>query len=140
MTIEYRTAPAGVNTKRFVQELITSAIVVGGGCIAYGIVLLFVVPKFRAIFKDFRTSLPTLTEWILAFSDWYGSSLGWCLTLPLLIVMVVGVAVIGAMNPRAGRWLRRGFLLAFLLMMGVTVMAIFLPLTKLISSVSGGAP
>jgi len=140
MDIEYRTAPAGVTTKRFVQELITSAIVVGGGCIACSIVLLFVVPKFREIFKDFRTSLPTLTERILTLSDWYGSSWGWCLTLPLLVVMVVGVAVISAMNPTAGRWLRRGFLLAFVLVMSVTVMAILLPLMKLISSVSGGAP
>lgn len=32
--------------------------------------MMFVVPKFREIFNDFRTSLPALTEFLLSFSDW----------------------------------------------------------------------
>ncbi len=40
-------------------------------------IMIFVVPKFREIFNDFRTSLPALTEWLLGLSDWIATGGTW---------------------------------------------------------------
>jgi type IV pilus assembly protein PilC len=46
--------------------------------------MIFVVPKFREIFKDFGVPLPTITQYVLAISDWIANEYGWLLILPLL--------------------------------------------------------
>lgn len=41
--------------------------------VAVGIVsfiMMFIIPKFKKIFEDFGTTLPTMTEMLIGFSDW----------------------------------------------------------------------
>ena len=44
-------------------------------------IMVFVVPKFREIFNDFRTSLPPLTEGLLSVSDWIAHQYGWLIIM-----------------------------------------------------------
>jgi len=44
-------------------------------------IMVFVVPKFREIFSDFRTHLPALTEGLLGLSDWIAHQYGWLIIL-----------------------------------------------------------
>jgi len=42
-------------------------------------IMIFVVPKFRDIFSDFRTSLPLPTEILMGISDWVVQDYGWAI-------------------------------------------------------------
>lgn len=55
-----------------------AAIVSFAVCIVAGI-MVFVIPKFKTIFKDFDTELPGMTMILLNFSDWFvgGTPPGW---------------------------------------------------------------
>ena len=45
--------------------------------------MIFVVPKFRDIFKDFHTTLPWSTQLVIDISDWVANEYGWVFLLPL---------------------------------------------------------
>lgn len=111
--------------------------------------LLFVVPPFEAIFKDFGTVLPAPTTWLLAASR-FAARGGWV----ILIVFPVIAGFLGALrrarvpaadvqSERRG-WLRRMSLLGLLVLLAVsaivvvTMIALFLPMISLIQAVSGG--
>jgi len=34
-------------------------------------IMVYIIPKFQAIFKDFGFKLPALTEWLMATSEWF---------------------------------------------------------------------
>src|SRR4029077_4891367 len=56
--------------KKVVGAMIYPAVVIS---IAVGIVsmiMIFVIPKFRSIFADFKTKLPAITEALLFVSNW----------------------------------------------------------------------
>jgi type IV pilus assembly protein PilC len=44
-------------------------------------IMIFVVPKFKEIFKDFKTSLPALTEMLMSISTWIAEDYGWLVIL-----------------------------------------------------------
>jgi len=44
-------------------------------------IMIFVVPKFKEIFKDFRTTLPMPTEVLMAISSWIADDYGWAVIL-----------------------------------------------------------
>ncbi|HUO10254.1 MAG TPA: type II secretion system F family protein [Phycisphaerae bacterium] len=50
--------------------------------------MIFVVPKFRDIFKDFHTTLPPLTQFIMDLSDWVANEYGWVFFLPLILLLI----------------------------------------------------
>lgn len=52
----------------------------------YNVVVIF--PRFRGIFRDFRTNLPPLTECMLAFSGWFANSFGWLIVAFILYAIV----------------------------------------------------
>ncbi len=107
-------------------------------------VLVFIVPKYREVFKDFKTALPALTELVL-----------WCASLAqngevsvLLTLAFAGLVPVPFALMRMGREgvlstkrriLSRGialivFVLFFLL---PVVIALMLPMVKLVRSISG---
>jgi type IV pilus assembly protein PilC len=53
--------------------------------------MIFVIPKFEQIFKDFKTDLPGITKMLLAISRWFANDYGWAYVLfaPIGIVLIV---------------------------------------------------
>src|SRR4051794_34470013 len=75
--------------KKVIGAMIYPGVVIS---IAVGIVsmiMVFVIPKFEAIFKDFGTKLPGVTQLLLDISRWF-ANWGWCYVLvsPIVIVLV----------------------------------------------------
>ena len=114
--------------------------------------LLFVVPRFETIFKDFGTKLPALTQWLLDASRWTSRGL-WIVFLVLPVAMGFLVARVQPVAPepthpgetrlprrrRPGSWwIFRLAMLGILIIILVTVLALFLPMISLIQSVSAG--
>jgi type IV pilus assembly protein PilC len=112
--------------------------------------LLFVVPRFEAIFKDFGTKLPVMTEWLLIASRWTRGGL-WVLFVVLPVPFGFLVALVQPVGPepeesgdvrtpRRGRprrwWIFRLVALAIVVIALVTVFALFLPMITLIQAVS----
>src|SRR5438034_3847743 len=75
--------------KKVIGAMIYPAVVIS---IAVGIVsmiMIFVIPKFEQIFKDFGTKLPGVTQLLLDISRWF-ANWGWCYVLvsPIVVVLV----------------------------------------------------
>jgi len=67
--------------KKVIGAMIYPAVVIS---IAVGIVsmiMIFVIPKFEQIFKDFKTDLPGITKILLAVSRWFANEYGWAYVL-----------------------------------------------------------
>jgi type IV pilus assembly protein PilC len=80
--------------KKVIGAMIYPAVVIS---IAVGIVsmiMIFVIPKFEAIFKDFGTELPGVTKLLLAMSRWFANDYGWLYVLatPVIFVLLVKLA------------------------------------------------
>lgn len=71
-----------------------------GVTITFGIVGAFimyrVIPQFREIFNDFRTSLPTLTEAVLEVSSWFREGPGAMVVLVAICLIVVLCMMVSA--------------------------------------------
>ena len=50
--------------------------------------MIFVIPRFKTIFKDFGSELPQITKMLLSISDWLGPGFGWIYIIgtPFLLV------------------------------------------------------
>ncbi len=64
-------------------------ITIAGGIVTF--IMVFVVPKFRDIFRDFDTKLPVITESLISASQWFadGTPPGWVVILFLPIILVL---------------------------------------------------
>ena len=76
--------------KKVIGAMIYPAVVIS---IAIGIVsmiMIFVIPKFEQIFRDFKLKLPTVTEVLLTISRWFANDYGWAYVLfsPFAIVAI----------------------------------------------------
>src|SRR5438477_2863158 len=77
--------------KKVVGAMIYPGVVIS---IAVGIVsmiMIFVIPKFEQIFKDFNTTLPGITQVLLTVSNWFGKQYGWAYLLfcPIGFVLLI---------------------------------------------------
>jgi type IV pilus assembly protein PilC len=69
-------------------------VIVIAGLILTGI-MVFIIPKFEAIFTDFGVDLPGLTRWLMKSSRWFAGTLpdqgvpGWLIALPMPIVVYI---------------------------------------------------
>ena len=54
--------------------------------------MIFVVPKFREIFRDFRTTLPPLTEFVIGVSNFVADD--WGIVTALVILAILGLALL----------------------------------------------
>lgn len=63
-------------------------VVVGIATIILTAIMVFIIPKFEEIFKDFGVDLPPLTMWLMATSRWFAGTMpgqvipGWIMVLP----------------------------------------------------------
>ena len=79
-------------------------VIVIAGLILTGI-MVFIIPKFEAIFTDFGVDLPALTRWLMKSSRWFAGALpdqaipGWMIALPLPIVVFVFFKLIRLAGP-----------------------------------------
>src|SRR5205814_9673553 len=67
--------------KKVIGAMIYPCVVIS---IAVGIVsmiMIFVIPKFEAIFRDFKVELPAITKVLLAVSRWFANQYGWAYVL-----------------------------------------------------------
>jgi len=77
--------------KKVIGAMIYPAVVIS---IAVGIVsmiMIFVIPKFEQIFKDFKTDLPAITKILLSVSRWFANEYGWAYVLfaPIGVILIV---------------------------------------------------
>src|SRR5260370_41400411 len=59
--------------RRIIGAMVYPAVVI---TVAVGIltfIMVFIIPKFKKIFKDFNMKLPEITEWLMATSKWFGT-------------------------------------------------------------------
>ena len=80
--------------KKVIGAMIYPIVVIS---IAVGIVsmiMIFVIPKFEEIFKDFGTKLPTVTVVLLEISRWFAHQYGWAyvLAFPFVFMSLVRLA------------------------------------------------
>jgi type IV pilus assembly protein PilC len=76
--------------KKVIGAMIYPAVVIS---IAVGIVamiMVFVIPKFETIFRDFGTELPGITKALLAISNWF-ANWGWLYIIlsPIIFIMII---------------------------------------------------
>jgi type II secretory pathway component PulF len=105
---------------------------------------LAVVPHFKEVFKDFKTTLPAFTIWTLRLADLFRAGL-W---VPVVMAAFAAPALLASLTVRQSYRLHRVtyvlialiVALMFNLICGaLQAAALFLPLIKLIQSVSGGS-
>jgi hypothetical protein len=100
---------------------------------------LLVVPRFEAIFKDFKVQLPTVTLGVLAWSRWVRGGFGWLALLPLPVVVAFLVPRTPD-SPDARAPIARRILLIlglFVLVLSVFVFVVALMLPALAIGISG---
>ena len=54
-------------------------------------IMIFVIPKFKQIFLDFKTELPGVTKVLLAMSDFFAKQYGWAYILcaPIVFTLII---------------------------------------------------
>lgn len=143
--LTYSTPPAPV--ERFMRTYVWSLITFLIPAVIFTCFLLLVVPRFREIFKDFRTSLPAITQWLLSASSFMMEY--WIICIPLLMLLSLVLPILPALYVSTARsegsvknrkrLVRTLLLLASSFFLVILLIALLLPLVKLIRSVSGGA-
>jgi type II secretory pathway component PulF len=70
-----------------------------------GFIVIFVLPKVRELYKDYKLTLPAATRMVFAFSSWFSDDWGWLLLflLPLALAAYFAWRSNG-MDPPRLRW------------------------------------
>jgi type IV pilus assembly protein PilC len=69
-------------------------------------IMIFVVPKFQEIFKDFHATLPSLTIALMGAADFIAHRFGWALILAMPVMAMMAIKLVGKSD--AGRWVLDG--------------------------------
>ena len=77
--------------KKVVGAMIYPAVVITIAIAIVSMIMIFVIPKFDEIFKDFNLKLPIMTQLLVNFARWFGPGLGfiWLLASPILFILTV---------------------------------------------------
>ncbi|HVX86520.1 MAG TPA: type II secretion system F family protein [Phycisphaerae bacterium] len=81
--------------RRVIGAMIYPAVVVSFSVLIVTGIMIVVVPKFRDIFKDFKTSLPPLTQFLMDTSDWIAKDYGWAVIFGSPFLVFFAVKIIG---------------------------------------------
>src|SRR5437763_1726803 len=74
-------------------------------CWVIGFVLIFVLPKVRDIYRDFKIAIPAAARMVLGFSSWYANDWGWLITFPVPLALALFLAWrSNAIEPPRHRW------------------------------------
>lgn len=79
--------------KKVIGAMIYPIAVLSIACLILSFIMIAIVPKFEAIFKDLGIALPGLTEALISFSRFMGSY--WWLLLGLIIGAIFGLKIFG---------------------------------------------
>ncbi len=82
--------------KRIISAMIYPAAVISIAVLLLTGIMIFIIPKFKQIFKDFDTELPAVTQMLIGMSDWVAGTRegqmvpGWLVIIlaPFVIVLV----------------------------------------------------
>src|SRR4029079_7857735 len=67
--------------KKVVGAMIYPGVVISIAVAIVSMIMIFVVPKFETIFKDFKTDRPPVTQILLGASRWFANQYGWAYIL-----------------------------------------------------------
>ena len=76
--------------KKVIGAMIYPAVVISIAVGVVSVIMVFVIPKFKDIFRDFHLDLPAPTLLLLAISDFFANQYGWAylLAAPFVLVML----------------------------------------------------
>lgn len=77
--------------KKVIGAMIYPCVVITIAVAIVSAIMIFVIPQFEKIFKDFGAELPDITKLLMSVSRWFGAEYGWAYVLasPILIVMIL---------------------------------------------------
>src|SRR3954470_11526346 len=77
--------------KKVIGAMIYPAVVISIAVAIVSMIMIFVIPKFEQIFKDFKTDLPGITKILLSVSRWFANEYGWAYVLfaPIAMMLIV---------------------------------------------------
>jgi type IV pilus assembly protein PilC len=87
--------------RRVIGAMIYPSVVITFSVLIVTGIMIFVVPKFRDIFKDFHTTLPALTQWLMDTSTFIADDYGWAMIIGLPFFVFFSMKLIG--KSRGGR-------------------------------------
>ena len=82
---------------KIIGAMIYPAVVITIAVGVVSMIMIFVIPKFEAIFKDFKLELPPPTKLLLAMSRWFAQDYGWAYVMiaPIVFALVWKLIRIG---------------------------------------------
>jgi type II secretory pathway component PulF len=132
-------ARAAVGSAIRVLFLISTAVM----AVVHGAALALIIPHLAGIYRDYGVALPSLTRALIAFSRWtMGDTPGQRIPGALPLALGVGAlvaALVVLSRRRSGLVLLMLVNLASMAMLGVIIVAMYLPMVSMIESVQGGA-
>jgi type IV pilus assembly protein PilC len=80
--------------KKVIGAMIYPIVVITIAVLIVSMIMIFVIPRFEEIFKDFGTKLPTVTVVLLEISRWFAHQYGWAyvLAFPFVFMALVRLA------------------------------------------------
>jgi type IV pilus assembly protein PilC len=87
--------------RRVVGAMIYPAVVISFSVLIVTGIMIVVVPKFKEIFRDFRTTLPVPTQILMGVSDWVAAQYGWAVILASPFALFILIKIVG--KNKAGR-------------------------------------
>jgi type IV pilus assembly protein PilC len=75
--------------KKVIGAMIYPAVVISFAVAIVSMIMIFVIPKFQAIFADFGLKLPAVTQVLLDISYWFAQQYGWLIVLLSPIIIAV---------------------------------------------------
>lgn len=80
--------------KKVIGAMIYPAVVISIAVAIVSMIMIFVIPKFETIFRDFKVELPGITKLLLAISRWFANDYGWAYVLFSPIIISVTLRLI----------------------------------------------
>jgi type IV pilus assembly protein PilC len=88
--------------RRVIGAMIYPSVVIGVSVLIVTGIMMFIVPRFQGIFKDFRIKLPGLTVWLMQTSDFIANHYGWAMVLGMPLACWLLLKLLG--RSVGGRW------------------------------------
>jgi len=80
--------------KKVIGAMIYPIVVISIAVGVVSMIMIFVIPKFKQIFSDFKLKLPAPTELLLTMSDFFANQYGWAYLIAAPFVITVGLKLI----------------------------------------------
>jgi type IV pilus assembly protein PilC len=81
--------------RRVIGAMIYPSVVISFSVMIVTGIMIFVVPRFKEIFKDFKTTLPMITEKLIQFSTFVAEDYGWAVILGSPVGLFIFIKLAG---------------------------------------------